>query len=360
MTGHERARRFDRALEPLADDGGPVRDWRIVHLPATNPPWTDIGLSVDAGDEVTWLASGRLVLMEALDLWYGPTMALWARIAGGPVFKGRRDTTTFTADKAGPIELAIYNGEWATPDGTLATPLENYQAGGGGIDVVLIRWRGSAADGLAALAAALPDEPLVAAERARLADAAATPPGWHYLWFLGDGEIYRPHVHDGKPCIGVHTRNDVGILQRPVSAPLTATTELSWSWNLERLPTDVAEDQAHVHDYMSIAVEFDNGLDLTYYWSAALPVGTHFRCPLPQWDKREFHWVLRSGAEGLGRWHGERRTILADYAAAIGGPPPSRIVAVWLIAVSLFRHGEGKGAFADIALIDGATRVPVP
>jgi len=36
----------------------------------------------------------------------------------------------------------------------------------------------------------------------------------------------------------------------------------------------------------------------------------------------------------------EKRNLWNDYAKAIGGPPPARIVAVWLIAVSNFRHGR--------------------
>ncbi|MDC6711173.1 DUF3047 domain-containing protein, partial [Leclercia adecarboxylata] len=104
------------------------------------------------------------------------------------------------------------------------------------------------------------------------------------------------------------------------------------------------------HDYLSIAVEFENGLDLTYLWSSSLPVGTHFRCPLPSWDQRETHWVVRSGAAELGRWLDEKRPILEDYRAAIGGPDPARVVAVWLIAVSLFQRDVGDCAYAGIAL----------
>jgi hypothetical protein len=41
---------------------------------------------------------------------------------------------------------------------------------------------------------------------------------------------------------------------------------------------------------------------------------------------------------------------LADHRAAIGGPAPRRIVAVWLIAVSLFQRRVGECDWADIAL----------
>lgn len=361
MTDQTRTTHYDRLLDALHDGGaGPVRDWRIIHLPSNRPPWTETGLALEAGDEVSWFASGRVEIMPAMDLWMAPTFALWGRINGGTIFKGKRATTSFAADRAGPLMLAVYQGEWASPDGTLATPVEAYEGLGGGLDVVVIRWRGSAADGLAALLAAAPDDAAAQAEAHRLAHPAVTPEGWKYLWFLGEGEIFSHQTDSsGKPCLHAHTRNDVGILQKPVAAPLTAETALEWSWNLSHLPASVAEDQAHTHDYLSIAVEFDNGQDLTYYWSAALPEGTHYRCPLPMWDQRETHWVLRSGQAGLGEWHGERRLLMADYAEAIGGPMPSRVVAVWLIAVSIFTHGEGEGRLREITLSGEHGRISV-
>jgi hypothetical protein len=43
----------------------------------------------------------------------------------------------------------------------------------------------------------------------------------------------------------------------------------------------VAEDTLPTHDYLSVAVEFENGQDLSYFWSAALPPESNFRCPIP-------------------------------------------------------------------------------
>ena len=83
-----------------------------------------------------------------------------------------------------------------------------------------------------------------------------------------------------------------------------------------------------------MAIEFDNGQDLTYLWSSCLPVGTSFRCPIPWWDKHETHIVRRSGQEGLGTWVEELQPIFDDYKTSVGGPWPSRIVGVWLIGVS--------------------------
>lgn len=125
------------------------------------------------------------------------------------------------------------------------------------------------------------------------------------------------------------------------------------------LPATTREDSFPTHDYMSIAVEFDNGQDLTYIWSHSLPVGQSFRCPIPSWHDRETHMVIRSGAADLNTWMSESRNVFEDYKAAIGGEMPKRIKRVWLIAVSLFRHGEGKSEFGDMRLMSGSNTINV-
>lgn len=326
---------------------------RFVHLPADVPPWTSTGIDVRAGDWVTLLASGRLVLAAALDIWLPPRVALWARVAGrGPILNGTRDTTSFRAVHDGMLELALCNGEWATPDGVLATPVEAYAMGAGGVDVVVIRWRGEAAEGLRDVARALPGDPLVASERRRLTHGTPAPAGWRHLWFLGPTECFREAVADGRPAIAIDAANDVGILQKPVDVALGPATTLAWRWRVDELPAVGAEDAMPAHDYTSIALEFDDGQDLTWYWSASLPVDAHYRCPLPSWAARETHWVLRTGLEDLGRWYAERRVVADDYRAAIGAPP-ARIVAVWLIAVSVFGHRRARATYADLVLRDG-------
>jgi hypothetical protein len=336
-----------------------VADAACLHLPGNVPPWTKTTLDLAGGDACTLFAEGRVVLSEAAGLWNGPAFHLWSRVGGrGPLHNGTRDTTSFEAPHEGPLELCVYSGEWGTRDGELATPVEGYAILGGGIDVLAVRWKGEAAAGVEALARAVPDEPLFAAERDRLRDPGGPPEGWHHLWFLGESDIYRPAEADGRPAIRVHTRDDAGILRRPVDLPFAPDTRIGWRWKVDALPSGRAEDSLPTHDYLSIAVEFENGQDLTYYWSSELAPGTHYRCPLPNWDQRETHWVVRSGDAELSRWHREERPLHPDYAEAVG-PPPERIVAVWLIAVSIFQKGEGSAEFADVWLESGGRRVQV-
>lgn len=331
---------------------GVVAEMRLIVLPAAVPPWTATGIHLRRDEWFSVLASGRVILAAALDLSFAPSLALWGRIGGrAPLLNGTRDTASFRSLDDGALELAIYNGEWATPDGVLATPVEAYAASTGAIEVLVVRWRGEPLAGLGALAELLPDDALLAGELDRLRHALPPPDGWRPLWFLGATECFHDRHEHGRPAIQIDTRDTVGIVQKPIEFPLGPDTRLTWRWRVDELPAVAAEDSPIAHDYVSLALEFEDGQDLTWYWSGALPVGTHYRCPLPNWTSRETHWVLRSGTTGLGEWQQEERRVATDYrAAAVGAELPTRIVAAWLIAVSIFGHRRGRAVVADVVL----------
>jgi hypothetical protein len=189
------------------------------------------------------------------------------------------------------------------------------------------------------------------------------PPGWNYPPELGVKNIFSivPTAprREPSPQIKVTTRRDVGILEKPVDVPLTPATTVRWMWNVGRLPSQIAEDVTAGHDYLSIAVRFDNGQDLTYMFSSTLPVGTGFRCPLRNWKDRETHVILHSGTGELGKWLSEERTILPDYLKYVGGAAPKRITQVWLIANSSIQKTEGDANFARISLGERRARLQV-
>ncbi|HYB12545.1 MAG TPA: DUF3047 domain-containing protein [Myxococcota bacterium] len=335
----------------------------IVHLPGHVPPWTRTGVHVMKGDCVTWLAAGRIVISPELDLSGGPRFHLWGRIGDrGTIMNGPGDTFTLAARDEGPLDLAIYHGEWATPEGELATPREAYATVKGALDVCLLHWQrpglDAAREGLGRLAALAPDEPLVAAELARLESPARDPAGWRHLWFLGQSRIFEAARADRRDAIRIAMRDDLGIVQKSAPFELVPGTTITWQWKVDSLPAQVAEDTLPTHDYLSVAVEFENGKDLSYFWSCALPVGHAFACPIPTWTPRETHLVLRSGREELGRWLRESRDLHGDCVRTYGSAP-SRVVAIWLIAVSSFRHGRGEALVADIALEGGGKRLVV-
>jgi len=150
------------------------------------------------------------------------------------------------------------------------------------------------------------------------------------------------------------THGDVGILCRPVDVAITEDLHLSWSWKVASLPSSLAEHIEPTHDYLSVALAFDDGRDLTWMWSSELAVGTVFRCPLTYWRDRETHLVIRSGSAGLGAWTQERRTIAADIRAALAPPYPQRVTAIWLIANSTFQRGIGACRYRTLDLSTSA------
>jgi len=342
------------AVGRLAGDA--VRDVTVVEVPCDRPPWLRTELRLEPGDTVTGFAAGRTRL-RGTDISIGPAFQLWYRIGvGGEIFRGTRDTHTFTAAAAGVLHLASYfPGEWGTRKGALGVPEDVYAMVEGSLSVILVRWGVDPLHGLRALAQLGDDAELVASEVDRLTNPVLPPAGWYYNWFLGPAEIFRAEDEPGRRnAISCRSEGDCGLLLRDASLALEPGTRLGWSWRIDALPSTRAENTFATHDYTSIAVEFDNGQDLTYLWSAELPCETGFRCPIPLWARRETHVAVRSGVEGLGEWHAEERDLYADHVRYVGGPAGTRIVRVWLIALTLFQRRQGLSTFADITLTTAA------
>ncbi|MEN8722368.1 MAG: DUF3047 domain-containing protein [Alphaproteobacteria bacterium] len=350
------------AADFAATDHGNAKAHTLIALPSNQPPWFDTGLEIASGDVLTILATGRTELSKMLDIWVGAGFQVWARIGeNGPIFRGTRPTNTVTADKTGRLYLATsFPGEWANKDGELGsvTPPEVYNGIKGDITVGVLNWGDQ--DGLANWPAQGVAAQMKTAELDRRAAPYQPPEGWQYLWYLGDAEIFHKQ-DDGTMCC--HTNKDASILQREVDFPLTPDTHIDWAWLIEQLPATIREDTLPTHDYLSVAVEFDDGQDITYHWSAELPVERVYTCPLPTWKDKETHLIVRSGPKGLKEWQQERRNLHDDYIRAIGQPKglptPKRIVKVWLIAVSIFQRGEGRCEYRDIKLSDRDTNLQI-
>ena len=327
--------------------------FKVLHLSGDVGPWLDTGLALLEGQPVTLLMSGRFWWSRAYRLWLDPAIAVWAQVGPeGQILRGSRDTHSFVAAQDGALRLKLFPGlGWTSPQGTyVGDPAPVNPDAGGGISVAVLAWVPGTAvqDSLRLMGEAA--APWVQAELARQATPERTPEGWSYMWELGPAEIFS-RTPDGG--LAVHTHADVGILQKDASFPLRPGTQLAWDWRLDQLPSAQPEGTVPTHDYLSIAVEFDNGRDLTFLWSHSLPQGQSFACPLPAWKDRETHVVQRSGDQGLGQWQHESLDLYAAYQQAIGGAMPGRVTRVWLIANSVFQKGVGRGEFAGIRLSHG-------
>jgi hypothetical protein len=352
-------RELERGLAALPAGVVAERVW--LRLPASEPPWRDTGIALRAGEEATLFAAGRAYLSRALDIYVTPKTQLWARVGErGPIRSSSRDTSTLHAREAGKLYVGNYfPNDWKDATGARLQDDAVYRGAQGELRIGAVRWSGRATDGLAALERAGDPLGVASSERARLALGDPAPSGWRYLWHLGNAEIFRAAADpSGAPALCCDVTGDVGILQRDAAFPLHAGTEIAWRWRVDALPGVVREDSVASHDYLSLAVEFQNGLDITYYWSRELPVGAAFWCPLANWKQRELHVVVRSGPAGLGTWQSERRDLHAD-ALSYFGAHPGDVVRVWLIAVSVFKRQPGRCAYAGIELRHGSEKLAV-
>ncbi len=330
-----------------------------VHIDARSDPWTPTGLLVEQGAAMTWLATGDSWIATRRGPHLDAALQLWVRTGGcAPALDGTGPTFTAVAPHDGPIELCSLfpgelrdDGERVSYDRTMPRALFR-----GGFDVVLAVWpSGSDVDARLAQAAAHDPTGLCRRELQRIRAPIMPPSGWRAHGHVPLAGLHRER--DGE--VDVHSHGRVEIVCREARMPLTQTLRLRWRWRMDQLPAKRAEDTLLTHDYMSIAVEFDDGRDLSYYWSVALPNETSYRCPLPHWREREWHLVVRSGSTGLGEWHTEERALARDRVAAIAGATPSEVLRVWLIVTCASAGGEARGSYADIELTDDDTTIRV-
>ncbi|MDA1075646.1 MAG: DUF3047 domain-containing protein [Proteobacteria bacterium] len=319
--------------------------------------WLAAGISVSAGDELTLIASGSIEVDGAV---FEPRHALWYRIGeDGPATNFAANTETFAALTDGDLYLTLRPSGLYWPDarGTYPAGFSDAPRVPVNFSVEVMRFNGSAKAALSTLAAQ--GDAWVVEALEIIAAQKKLPDGFEYLSYLGRSNVWAAGAGDGRPGISADTDDDFGIVRIPLDLSLSQTTEISFDWRYTALPALGPETEAGFHDYLSIAVEFDNGQDLTWMWSERLAAETHFGCPLPWWDSRETHFVLQSGKKGLGQWFTHKRNIVADYQASIAGERPSRIVGIWFIANSLFGAQRAAASFADVAVIDGDQRVEV-
>ncbi|QIS21413.1 DUF3047 domain-containing protein [Nocardia terpenica] len=305
--------------------------------------WVDTATVVRRGDRIVVVASGMLWGAQRLGVGIGPGTALWLRIGDNPVISMLGSGMVIDADNDGPLRvLAAEPGvldELGEFDPTIRrTPLS------GALTVALIHPY-SAPDRLEELADIDPELFTQLAHRA--AHPTGPPDGWRYHPRLGAAEIFRATGPDEIDCT---THGDVGIVRRRVDHAITDDLHMSWSWLVTSLPSTLPENIEPTHDYLSVAIEFDDGRDLTWMWSSTLDVGTVFGCPLAYWRARETHMVIRSSTTELGQWVDERRNIADDIHTALTPPYPTHVTAIWLIANSTFQRGTGTARYRALQL----------
>lgn len=314
--------------------------------------WRNTGIILSAGQSVSILGEGSVDLGVPVPV--GPSLFLWARIGeDGDVFNVASEAYTFVADNDGELFVAVRPAGfyWTDRRGTFPADFGGVPQYPVAARAEVFVWNVSSESALTAMAVTGEARWLSALGFYR--NAPQLPDGFEYLWNLGQSTVFEPYddlMHSG---VRGTPSNEAGIIRKVLDIPLDAQTQLSFDWLYEQLPAKGPETEAQYHDYLSIALEFDNGQDLTWFWSGHLEAGTEFTCPLPWWDQRETHIAVQSGEQGLGAWHSHTRPVLKDYLSAVGGELPSRIVGVWFINSGVFGEKPGEAIFANVKIRNG-------
>ena len=325
-----------------------------VQLNSSHEGWINTGLEAVKGDKILVSAEGSLDIgleapMEGRHL-------IWVRFGGnGEVFQLTFNDEIIIANDDGLLHVAFLNppnvvlgnrkGELNSsykliPETDLDFKISAAKLSGGQLDHTAFAQKLAKAERNAELVKSLPA-------------------GFDHLWYLGASNIFASKQTSRGPGVFVKTNNDGGIIKKELDIPLTKTTEIDFSWLYRELPAIAPETTLPTHDYMSIAIEFDNGQDITWYWSHSLAPETFYRCPLAGWDKVETHIVVQSGQDGLGEWHQHKRNIYSDYSTSVGGEMPKKIVGIWFIGNSLFGRRGADAEFANISVQDGNTQIKI-
>jgi hypothetical protein len=351
---------------------GLVRHHAFFFVPVAGATWLDTGIDLLAGDALTLFATARPRSSSEPEVRAGldprefqraatedieARRGVWYRVGtNGPPMRGTRASYTFVAPSPGRLFLAA-----APIEGSAAgsnTPQERPLFELPGVDrfALVLVWAGDPREGVQMLRAGGEVGGLLRCEIARQQAVIELPDGWLYAPDGADGEQFAADGREaGGPIIGCYSNSSGVLLKKDAVLPFLPGTTLRWTWRVSQLPSTVREDRLPTHNYLSIAVEFDNGRDLTYYWSSELPVETAYACPVPGWEHRETHIVVRSGPDGLAQWLDEERDVHADYSRYMGDPPAG-IVRVWLLA-STFRGGtDGQCDYGRVELVNGRTR----
>lgn len=320
----------------------------LTKISGSDLPWTNTGLDLDKDDDITFLLGGGLDFGGGMVM--QPGVAFWVGFGEKrPMFITGQNTSTTAAYHSGPMYFARSLTEWADKAGSLVTPPEHYQQVGGEIITMSLVWKGNPEQGLHKLIDAGITHELIAQELQRLKSPPSPPYDWKNMWLFGNNGVFREGNDNEDKRIDVFTHDDVGIIQKDVDVALAPNTNISWEWNVSKLPSALPEDTVPTHDYLSVAVEFDDGKDLTYMWSSGLELGHTFRCPLPRWAALETHHVVRNQPKELGKWLSENQNVYTDYKKYIGGKA-TKITRIWFIANTVFQKGYGVASFRNIKL----------
>ena len=130
-------------------------------------------------------------------------------------------------------------------------------------------------------------------------------------------------VNDERRVLRLATESEAMRVGRSMKVDLQRTPWLVWRWKPLVLPEggDV-RDRKRNDQVARVMIIFEGMKAVTYVWDTTAPVGTTAQPDEFEIFQRAF-FVVRSGREGLGKWHRQRRNVAADFRSAFDEEPRS-------------------------------------
>jgi hypothetical protein len=182
------------------------------------------------------------------------------------------------------------------------------------------------------------------------------PPGWQKFETLGGHAAYDFTVvsDDGRRALNMKAAGDHSTIVRELHVDLATSPVLVWQWKVVTLPRGADLREKATSDaggHLFVAWQrfpaFLRSRLVGYVWDSALPVGSIVKS---RKTGTVTFVIVRSGEEGLGRWAGQARDIVADYWTIFGEAPPNP-QAIALSIDTNDTHSAAETIFGRIAFI---------
>jgi hypothetical protein len=224
---------------------------------------------------------------------------------------------------------------------------------------------GAAAAALITLAAAEPDDGVLEVGAFSRATAGGLPPAWVALTFpkIRHPTHYALAPDDGRVVVRAEANASASALITNVQIDPHAYPIIRWRWKIGNLieradlarkegddyPARVYVNFRDEHAELSFFEKVEAAVyrkrygqepptaTLNYIWDGKAPAGTI--APNAYTDRVRM-FVVKSGAQSLGRWVEEERNLLDDYRAAFGKDPPP------IVSVAIMTDTDDTGESA--------------
>lgn len=141
-------------------------------------------------------------------------------------------------------------------------------------------------------------------------------------WAFSGETRYTPVKIDQRRAIKASSSDSASGLYRKISIDLDETPLLHWSWRVDNTLAGINEKTKEGDDYPArvyvLAAHplfFWRTRALSYVWSSAQPGGSDWP---NAYTENAWMVAVRSGKQGLGKWHRQQRNVREDFERYFG------------------------------------------